>query len=46
MNNIKTDYQVFRGKCKEVCEHLQAVLPDLRLAMNQDGIRILVNTGG
>ena len=32
MSNIKTDYQVFRGKCKEVCEHLQAVLPDLRLA--------------
>lgn len=27
----KTNYEVFRGKCKEACEALQQVMPELRL---------------
>lgn len=26
-----TNYQIFRGKCKEACEALQSVLPELRM---------------
>ena len=28
---MKTNYQIFRGKCKEACEALQSALPDLEL---------------
>ena len=28
---MKTNYQIFRGNCKEACEALQSALPDLEL---------------